>query len=101
LCSPPRAGLPEDESKLLYETHHVAGSGRPLFSAATANLNPWTEDQVDTKNPNRGPLLLISGEKDNTAPWAIVSASYDRQKRKTGSDPCDPAFLAVHRCSCS
>jgi pimeloyl-ACP methyl ester carboxylesterase len=76
--------LPEDESKMLYETYHVAGSGRPLFSAATSNLNPWTDDQVDTKNPNRGPLLLISGEKDNTAPWAIVSASYDRQKRNPG-----------------
>jgi pimeloyl-ACP methyl ester carboxylesterase len=76
--------LSEDESKKLYETHHVAGSARPLFSAATANLNPWTEDKVDTANPERGPLLLISGEKDNTAPWAIVSASYDRQKHNPG-----------------
>lgn len=76
--------LPEAEAKELYETYHVAGSGMPLFQAAFANLNPWSEDKVDTKNPERGPLLLISGEKDNTAPWAIVSASYDRQKRNPG-----------------
>lgn len=76
--------LHDDEARHLYETFHVAGSGVPLFQAATANLNPWSQDKVDTKNPARGPLLLISGDKDNTAPWAIVSASYDRQRRNPG-----------------
>jgi hypothetical protein len=28
--------------------------------------------KVDTKNPERGPLLVISGEKDHTVPWAIA-----------------------------
>jgi non-heme chloroperoxidase len=58
----------EDEAHQLYETYSVPGSGVPLFQAATANLNPWTEAQVDTKNPERGPLLIISGEHDNTVP---------------------------------
>jgi non-heme chloroperoxidase len=71
----------EDEAKQLYETFAVPASGAPLFQAATANLNPRTEAKVDSKNPNRGPLLIISGEKDNTAPWAIANASYKRQKR--------------------
>ena len=31
---------------------------------------------MDSRNPGRGPLLLISGEKDNTVPWAIANASY-------------------------
>jgi non-heme chloroperoxidase len=65
----------------LYETFAVPGSGVPLFQAATANLNPWTEAKVDTKNPERGPLLIISGEKDNTVPWAIANAAFKRQKR--------------------
>ena len=56
----------------------------PLFQAAAANLNPWTEAKVDTKNPERGPLLIISGEKDHTVPWAIANASYKRQKRNEG-----------------
>jgi non-heme chloroperoxidase len=59
----------------------VPGSGTPIFQAATANLNPWTEAKVDTKNPERGPLLIISAEKDNTAPPAIANASYRKQKR--------------------
>jgi non-heme chloroperoxidase len=71
----------EVEAKELYETFAVPASGAPLFQAATANLNPLTETRVDTKNPARGPLLIISGEKDNTAPWAIANASYRKQKR--------------------
>ena len=71
----------EEEAHELYDTFAVPGSGVPLFQAATANLNPWTEDKVDTENPERGPLLIISGEKDNTVPWAIANASYKHQKR--------------------
>jgi len=70
----------ESEAHELYETYSVPGSGVPIFQAATANLNPWTEAQVDTENPARGPLLIISGEKDNTVPWAIAHASYKRQQ---------------------
>jgi non-heme chloroperoxidase len=74
----------EDEAKELYETFAVPASGAPLFQAATANLNPWTEAKVDTENPERGPLLIISGEKDNTVPWAVANASYKRQKGNRG-----------------
>jgi non-heme chloroperoxidase len=71
----------EDEAKELYETFAVPASGAPLFQAASANLNPWTEAKVDTETPERGPLLIINGEKDNTVPWAIANASYKKQKR--------------------
>jgi pimeloyl-ACP methyl ester carboxylesterase len=74
----------EDEAKELYETFAVPTSGAPLFQAATANVNPWTEAKVDSKNPERGPLLIISGEKDHVVPWAIASASYKKQKRNEG-----------------
>ncbi len=74
----------EDEAKELYETYSVPTSGKPLFQAATANLNPWTEAKVDTENPQRGPLLIISGEKDHTVPWAIANASYKQQQDNQG-----------------
>ena len=74
----------EDEAKQLYATFAVPASGTPLFQAASANLNPWTEAKVDTKNPERGPLLIVSGEKDNTVPWAIANAAYKKQKRNDG-----------------
>ena len=74
----------EEEARQLYETYAVPASGAPIFQAAAANLNPWTEAKVDTRNPERGPLLIISGEKDHTVPWAIANASYKRQKRNEG-----------------
>jgi non-heme chloroperoxidase len=74
----------EDEAKELHETYAVPGSGVPLFQAAAANLNPWTEAKVDTDNPERGPLLIVSGEKDHTVPWAIANASYKRYKKNPG-----------------
>src|SRR5829696_1259263 len=74
----------EDEAKQLYETYSVPTSGKPLFQAATANLNPWTEAKVDTDNRDRGPLLIISGETDNTVPPAIANASYKQQQDNPG-----------------
>jgi non-heme chloroperoxidase len=74
----------EDEAKELYEKFAVPASGAPLFQAATANLNPWTEAKVDTENAERGPLLIVSGQKDNTVPWAIANASFERQKPNRG-----------------
>jgi pimeloyl-ACP methyl ester carboxylesterase len=71
----------EEEGRQLYEAYHVAGSGVALFQMATANANPWTEAKADTKNPERGPMLVIDGEKDHTVPWAIANAAYKRQRR--------------------
>src|SRR4030095_11440297 len=76
--------LDEKEAKELYDTFHVAGSGVSLAQMGNANLNPWTEAKVNTKNPNRGPLLIIEGEKDHTAPWAIANAAYKRQRHNPG-----------------
>lgn len=69
----------EEEAHSLYETFAVPASGAPIFQAAAANLNPWTEAKVDTGNPERGPMLIISGEKDNTVPRAISDAAYHKQ----------------------
>jgi non-heme chloroperoxidase len=74
----------EQESQQLYDAYSVPGPGQPLFQAATANFNPGTEAKVDTKNPERGPLLIVSGEKDHTVPWAIANASFKKQHRNQG-----------------
>ena len=76
--------LGADEAKQLYETYHVAAPGVALMQMANANLNPWTEAKADTKNSERGPLLIIDGEKDHTVPWAIANASFKRQQRNAG-----------------
>jgi pimeloyl-ACP methyl ester carboxylesterase len=71
----------EEEAKRLYDEFHVAAPGVALMQMANANLNPFTEAKVDPKNPERGPLLILDGEKDHTVPWAIANAAYKRQRR--------------------
>jgi len=74
----------EDEAKELYLGYSVAGAGEPLFQAASANINPWSEAKVDTTNPKRGPMLIISADSDHTVPFAMSNAAYKRQKRNEG-----------------
>jgi non-heme chloroperoxidase len=72
------------EAKELYETYSVPGPGAPVFQVAAANLNPFSELKVDTKNPERGPLLITAAEKDHTVPVAISHASFKLQKHNEG-----------------
>jgi non-heme chloroperoxidase len=74
----------KEEAKRLYETFSVPGSGGMIFQAATANLNPLTEAKVDTKSPERGPLLIISADQDHTVPWSIANASFKKQRENDG-----------------
>jgi pimeloyl-ACP methyl ester carboxylesterase len=76
--------LSDAEGRQLHEAFHVPGPGAPVFQAAMANLNPWTEVRVDTRNPDRGPLLIIEGGADHTVPRSIANASFSRQKRNPG-----------------
>jgi pimeloyl-ACP methyl ester carboxylesterase len=74
----------EDEAKELYERYSVPGPGEPIFQAAAANVNPWSEAKVSTKNPDRGPLLIISADADHTVPWAVANASYKQELKNPG-----------------
>ena len=74
----------EDEARQLHETYSVPGSGAMIFQAATANLNPWTEAKVDSRNPDRGPLLIVSADNDHTTPWSFANAAFKKQRRNHG-----------------
>jgi non-heme chloroperoxidase len=73
----------ENEAHELYDRFHVAAPGAPLFEGATANFNPWTQAKVPS-NPDRGPMLFISGGADHTVPWAITNASFKHQHKHYG-----------------
>jgi pimeloyl-ACP methyl ester carboxylesterase len=66
--------LPEEEARQLFEEWTIPAPGRPLFQAATATF-AGSETKVDTKNINRGPLLITGGEKDHIAPPILGKAS--------------------------
>jgi pimeloyl-ACP methyl ester carboxylesterase len=67
--------IPAAESDALFEQWTIPAPGKPLFEAAAANFSPHSPAKVDTENPARGPLLLITGGKDNTVPEAVVRAT--------------------------
>jgi non-heme chloroperoxidase len=65
----------EPEAHELYARYAMPGPGRPLFQVATAMFNPNSANKVNAANPTRGPLLLISGEQDNTVPPVLVKST--------------------------
>jgi pimeloyl-ACP methyl ester carboxylesterase len=67
--------IPAEESDALFERWTIPAPGKPLFEAAAANLSPHSPAAVDTGNRSRGPLLLMTGGKDNTVPDAVVRAT--------------------------
>lgn len=78
--------LDEAEARELYDTYHVAAAGAPLFQAAVANLNLFGgETRVDADNPDRGPVLVIAGDSDNTVPLAITHATHRILARHSGA----------------
>jgi pimeloyl-ACP methyl ester carboxylesterase len=77
-------GPSEEEARRIYERHHVAAPGKPIFQAAVANLNPGTELRVDTRAAGRGPLLLFTGGVDHAVPPAMGRAAYKKQRRNPG-----------------
>jgi len=74
----------EDQARRLYDTFAVPAPGAPLWQAAAANFNPRTEDKVDAKNRERGPMLIVSGEQDHTVPHVLANAAYQHQLKNSG-----------------
>ncbi len=67
--------LSDEEAKELYDRWTVPSTVRPIFQAAAANFRMHSEAAVDTKNEDRGPLLLIAGGEDNTVPEVTTDAT--------------------------
>ena len=60
--------------------------GRAALPGGRRQPQPVDRGEGGHQEPRAGPLLIISGEKDHTVPWAIANASYKRQKRQPRRD---------------
>ena len=68
--------FPEDEARALYERYHVPASGQIFWGSALANIHPGPDDtHVDYDNPDRPPLLFISGRQDHLMPPSIQQSN--------------------------
>jgi pimeloyl-ACP methyl ester carboxylesterase len=75
--------VPAEESDALFQKWAIPAPGKPLFEAAAANFSLHSPAKVNTKNSERGPLLLIMGGQDHTVPEAITKSTL---KQYRGSD---------------
>ena len=73
-----------EESDALYEKWAVPSPAKPLFEAAFAAFAPKSPVAVQTKNNDRGPLLITAGGKDHTVP-ASVSRSTKKLYRHSSA----------------
>jgi pimeloyl-ACP methyl ester carboxylesterase len=75
--------LTQEESDDLFERWTIPSPARPLFEAATANFSLHSPAKVNTKNEDRGPLLLISGTEDHTVPDKVTRSTLKQYRDST------------------
>lgn len=75
--------LTQEESDALFERWTIPSPARPLFEAAVANFSLHSPAKVETKNEERGPLLLISGTKDHTVPDKVTRSTLKQYRDST------------------
>lgn len=75
--------LSEEESGQLFDKWAIPSAARPLFQAASANFSLHSQAAVDTANQDRGPLLLISGIEDHTAPDVTTRSTLKQYRHST------------------
>jgi pimeloyl-ACP methyl ester carboxylesterase len=68
--------LEPEESRELFDEWAIPSPGKPLFEGASANFLPHSPAKVDTKNPQRGPMLIMGGGYDHTVPASISRSTY-------------------------
>jgi pimeloyl-ACP methyl ester carboxylesterase len=73
----------EDESAELFERWTIPSPAKPLFEAAVANFSLHSQAKVNTKNEDRGPLLLISGTSDHTVPDVVTRSTLKQYRDST------------------
>ena len=77
--------MDDDDAQAAFERYAAPGPGRVLFEGAFANFNPRTALQLDFKNEDRAPLLLIAGGSDHVVPASIDKATSERFQRKSSA----------------
>jgi non-heme chloroperoxidase len=63
----------------------LSGHEAEQFQYGFANAVSQHEAQVDSTNPDRGPLLIISADQDHTVPETVAKAAFKRQQRNIGT----------------
>ncbi len=76
--------LSEQESRELYEKYAIAAPGRIVWQSVLANVEPGHQDSwVDYENPDRAPLLFLSGSEDHIMPPSVQASNAKHYKAES------------------
>jgi non-heme chloroperoxidase len=68
--------LSSAESRQLFDSYAIPGSGRTVFELTAAKKDPQSPTAVDTALGSRGPLLITGATKDHTVPEVVSRQAY-------------------------
>ena len=73
---------PEDAAAA-YERYAVPETGQIFYEGGFANFHLHPPTEVDFKNADRAPLLLVGASEDHTVPASVTKAAYKRYEKST------------------
>jgi pimeloyl-ACP methyl ester carboxylesterase len=76
--------MSSDEQREIWDRQIVPDTGRPFFEAGFSFLDRDSPARLDFGNPDRAPLLFISGDADRAMPPSIVRRMF-RAHRASGA----------------
>ena len=72
--------MSEKDAKRVYDKYAIPDTGRAVFESVFDDFSRDAPTNVNYKNNERSPLLLIAGEDDHTVPAAVTKSNYDKYK---------------------
>ena len=73
--------LTREDSDAVYDRYYIPGSARCFFQAGFANFNPNAATKVNYRNPERAPLLLVTGSEDRICPPSVNRSNFKKQRQ--------------------
>jgi pimeloyl-ACP methyl ester carboxylesterase len=70
-----------EDAAAAYERYAVPETGQIFYEAGFANFRMNPPSEVDFRNENRAPLLVVGAEKDKTVPASLARKQYDKYQR--------------------
>ena len=75
--------MPEEAARAAYERYAAPATARVLFQNAFGPLAPHSAARLHAGNPDRAPLLLVSGGADRTTPPKMNKANLRKYQKSS------------------
>jgi pimeloyl-ACP methyl ester carboxylesterase len=73
--------FPPEQASAAYERYAVPETGQIFYEAGFANFHLHPPTEVQFKNAERAPLLIVGASEDHTVPASLAKAAYKRYEK--------------------